>query len=368
MTLKEGKHLKKGGATFPIHSIKMSPLKCHSLDCVPNVFKMLGITNKEKSEFLASLYKRGIPDDLILRYLNEEFKVYHIERGIYTIKDGDDRKFTEMESILEIKNMDEYVRRSIIKNNTAHISTIKYKQRRTGHLIVMSNIEGDIHLLDPQINLIFNISKIVRENNYSRELLDYIKYIVDIKVIVDIPREFPSKYKKPFFSELVKYALLHGELNTGNNYVDISKLKQEYKYKIISNIEDNPTTVFGTFYSIVDGFPIFIIDGKIEALDSRYKFMEFVTRSAPTKSKSRSKSNKLDLQYLYITELKYGKKYLILPRDKTELPLNGIFHLIKEGSAIFDIDGQREEINPHEYEFVKIIKKLGSKRKTRSAP
>ena len=370
--LKEGKFFIKGGATFPIRNTKMSPLKCHSLDCVPNVFKMLGITDKEKSEFLAALYKRGIPDDLILRYLNEEFKVYHIDQGIYTIENGDDRKFTEMESILEIKNMDEYARRSIIKPNTAHISTITYKQKQTGHLIVMCNIDNDIHLLDPQNNLIFNISKIVRENNYSRELINYIKNIVSIKVIVDIPRKFPSKYKNPFFSELVKYALLYGELNTSNNFVDISKLKEGHKYKIISNIQDKPT-VFGKFHSIVDGFPIFIIDGEIEAFNYRCKFIEFVTRSAPTKTKSqtksKSKSNKLELQYFDITELKHGTKYLILPRDKKELPLHGIFHLIEEGHAIFDVDGEREEINPHEFKFVKVIKNLmHSKRRTRSAP
>ena len=368
MTLKGSKLLKKGGATFTIRNTKMSPLKCHSLDCVPNVFKMLGITDKEKSEFLAALYKRGIPDDLILRYLNEEFKVYHIERGIYTIENGDDRKFTEMESILEIKNMDEYARRSIIKNNTGHIASITYKQKQTGHLIVMCNIDNDIHLLDPQNNLIFNISKIVRENNYSRELLHYIKNIISIKVIVDIPRKFPSKYKNPFFSELVKYALLYGELNTSNNYVDISKLKEGHKYKIISNIQDKPT-VFGKFHSIVDRFPIFIIDGEIEAFNYRCKFIEFVTRSAPTKSrsKSRSQQNKVNLQYINISELKHGQKYLILPRNKHELPLHGIFHLIEEGHAIFDVDGEREEISQDKYEFVKVNKKHSMSRRHKSA-
>ena len=202
--------------------------------------------------------------------------------------------------------------------------------------------------------------------------MNYIKNIVSIKVIVDIPRKFPSKYKNPFFSELVKYALLYCELNTSNNFVDISKLKEGHKYKIISNIQDKPT-VFGKFHSIVDGFPIFIIDGEIEAFNYRCKFIEFVTRSAPTKTKSqtksKSKSNKLELQYFDITELKHGTKYLILPRDKKELPLHGIFHLIEEGHAIFDVDGEREEINPHEFKFVKVIKKLmHSKRRTRSAP
>lgn len=372
-TLKGGAIIKggaiKGGAEFSIRNTKMSPLKCHSLDCVPNVFKMLGITDKENAKFLASLYKKGVPEHVIYRFLNEEFKRPHLDEQIYNISDGQYRKFTEIESILELKNMEEYAK-SIIKNNTALIGTMVYVGKEIRHLMVVANIENDVYLLDPQSNLSFNVSQIVRENNYTKELLQYIKRIIKISVIINLSKEYVPEYKKPFFTELLKYSLIHSE-NKNPLYLDIDKLKVGHKYQIIPNNKETPN-LFGTFYSIVDGFTIFYIKGEIDAVNPRYyKFLEFVSRSAPTKSRSKlrskSPSNKLNLQYIDMKELKHGQKYLILPIDKNELPLTGIFHLIEEGYAIFNIDGEREEISEDEYKFVKISKKNSITRRHKSA-
>jgi len=366
MTLKDGKYCNsnvlKGGAVFNISNKKMSPLKCHSLDCVPNVFKFLGVTDKETSKFLASLYKKGIPDHVVYRFLNEEFKKYHLDENIYTIKDGEYRRFTEIESILELKNMEKYAK-SIIKNNTALMGIVVYIQSKPRHLMVVANIDNDIYLLDPQLNLTFNISQFVRENNYTKELLRYIKPIIKISVIINISTEYESKYTKPFFSELLKYSLLHGQ-NKENNYVDKSKLKTGYKYQIIHN---NNSILFGTFHSFVDGFPIFYIKGELESIvPETHKFVEFVSRSAPHKSKSKSKS-KSKTKYLHVTQLELGKKYQLIPHNKKETPLVGTFHLIEEGFAIFDIDTIREEINPNDYLFAKLTKKSHSSRKAMSA-
>ena len=115
---------------------------------------------------------------------------------------------------------------------------------------------------------------------------------------------------------------------------------------------------------------------EIDPVNPRYyKILEFVSRSAPTRSKSRSKSesrsksqsNKLNLQYIDMKELKHGQKYLILPIDKNELPLTGIFHLIEEGYAIFNVDGEREEISQYKYKFVKVSKKNSITRRHKSA-
>jgi len=356
MTLKEGKYynpnLLKGGAVFNISNKKMSPLKCHSLDCVPNVFKFLGVTDKETSKFLASLYKKGIPDHILYHFLNEEFKKKHLGETIYTIKDGQYRRFTEIESILELKNMEEYAK-SIIKNNTALMGIVVYIHSEIRHLMVVANIDNDIYLLDPQSNLTFNISQFVRENNYPKELLRYIKPIIKISVIINISTEYESKYTKPFFSELLKYSLLHGQNKDAP--LDMNKLKIGHKYQIIPNNKQGPI-LFGTFNSFVDGFPIFYIKGKRESIPKENKFVEFVSRSAPTRSKSKSKSKSIT-KFLHVTQLEPGEKYQLIPHDKTETPLVGIFHLIEEGFAIFDIDTIREEINPSEYQFVKVTKK-----------
>jgi hypothetical protein len=320
----------KGGATFSIRNTKMSPLKCHSLDCVPNVFKMLGITDKENSKFLASLYKKGIPEHIIYRFLNEEFKKPHLDERIYNINDGEYRKFTEIESILELKNMEEYAK-SIIKNNTAFIGMIVYIDSDIRHLMVVANIENDIYLLDPQSNLSFNVSQIVRENNYTKELLRYIKRIIKISIVIHLSTDYVHKYTKPFFSELLKYSLLHGENKNPHNYLEFVSRSAPTKSQ------------------------------------SRAKSQSRSKSQLRTKSQSRSQSNKPNLQYIDMNELKYGQKYLILPRDKNELPLTGIFHLIEEGHAIFNVDGEREEINQLEYKFVKISKKKSITRRHKSA-
>ena len=367
MTLKAGKHFNtnelKGGAVFNITNKKMSPLKCHSFDCVPNVFKMLGVTDKENSKFLASLYKKGVPEHVIFRFLNEEFKRNHLDEHIYTIPDGEYRKFTEIESIIELKNMEEYAK-SIIKNNTALIGMIVYIHTHIRHLMVVANIENEIYLLDPQSNLTFNVSQFVRENNYPKELLQYIKRIIKISIIINLSTEYQPNYKNPFFSELLKYSLLHGE-NISHPYLDMDKLKVGHKYQLIPNNKQKPV-LLGKFYSIVDGFPIFYIKGEIDSVHpTDYKFVEVESRSAPTKSKSKSKSKS---KYLHVTELEPGQNYQLIPHNKKETPLVGIFHLIEEGLAIFDIDTIREEINPSEYLFVKVSKKARSTRKTMSAP
>jgi hypothetical protein len=357
MALKESKYsnsnVLKGGAVFNITNKKMSPLKCHSLDCVPNVFKFLGITNKETSKFLASLYKKGIPHHIVYRFLNEEFKKKHLDETIYTIKDGQYRRFTEIECILELKNMEEYAK-SIIKINTALMGIVVYIHSEIHHLMVVANIDNDIYLLDPQLNLTFNISQFVRENNYPKELLRYIKPIIKISVIINISTEYESKYTKPFFSELLKYSLLHGQNKDAP--LDMNKLKIGYKYQIIPNNKQGPI-LFGTFHSFVDGVPIFYIKGELQSIVSqKHKFVEFVSRSAPTRSKSKSKSKSIT-KFLDVTQLEPGEKYQLIPYNKKETPLVGIFHLIEEGFAIFDIDTIREEINPSEYQFIKVTKK-----------
>ena len=269
----------------------MTPLKCHGYDCVPNVFHLLRIIDKKMATFLASLYKKGIEDDKIIEYLNSIHDAQYVIINLYTIPNGKTRHFTLHESIIKLKEMEEYVK-STLRINSALIGGIEYKKAANGHVTVIANIDGDVYIIDPQQNKYFNISKIIRENKYEKPLLDYIKNIVRLTVYSMMTGSKRTIYKNPFSEIFIKKSLLRKQNRSPPKYINVDNLIPNTKYRII-NKSDGIIEV-GEFYEIYRGDAIFLIDKEREEIDpDDYLFLDFDVRSAPnTRSKSKKSKSK----------------------------------------------------------------------------
>jgi hypothetical protein len=291
MTLNYNKFFKGDAYFFDKKELKsMRSLKCHSSDCVPNVFHLLGIIDKKMATFLASLFKKGIKENRVIEYLNSIHEAQYIHEYLFDIDNGNSRRVTLQESLIKLKEMEEYAK-SIIRDNSALISVIKYKLTNIGHIIVIAKIEGDVYIIDPQQNKHFNISKTIRDNNYEKSLLDYIKNIIKITVFIKMPGSKHSIYKNPFSEIFIKNSLLKKENRSPPKYIPVDKLVPYTKYRII-NKEDLSVQV-GVFHLLEDGNAIFLIDREREEINPQeHLFLSFIVRSAPRETRSKSRTRR----------------------------------------------------------------------------
>uniref|UniRef100_A0A6C0ET06 Uncharacterized protein n=1 Tax=viral metagenome TaxID=1070528 RepID=A0A6C0ET06_9ZZZZ len=120
----------------------MSPLQCHSEDCVMNVFNYLGILTKKDALNIAnttdSLNSLRIED-----FLTDTYGVNFHSVLVY------DNEF-QMDTILyELEESES----NLLKYVNEGFAVIAFLYSKAGHAALLHNINGEIYYVDPQNNL-----------------------------------------------------------------------------------------------------------------------------------------------------------------------------------------------------------------------